>query len=1824
MIRTSGNLVIPIVTWAPTPPIHKISCILASDDGGDVVTGGSDGNMILWRVGEDYKFTARWMVTGHRASVLHLCTAGSRSDEGSCLFFSHSASNEMALWNWQDGKCMEFKIDTRHQHTTIKSHQPSFLEYRLLFCCGRYPHIAVLHAMSLSVLFTLASQAHSDWISSFTVFTHPNQKRMCTIELHPNDEIVLGISFSSMVTLWTLNGEEVQGEANYEHESRAIQCSSTVLQVHCCPHTPRCILMITSSGWQLLDAMTCSVFWSQPGPSNDSLVSGRFAGSNVLVLYCRSGTALLYRITPRLVTASQGGSSSSLCTDPPALLAQLSSRTVSLQTDPSKPHSGYQTSTTNERGLCCFFLSESCITRPILFGGTDWGTVLSWRLDPFLAAMDSDQLPNTFQSPSLITPTSYCDLSDVWRRCSPLRPLDLWEKDHRIPNAYPHTDQDIITVCVQLLQMTCSRLQKKTVVHTDRLAFGLSSGRIIVVRLTDFLQVVYNHQTGENSGLTGLLRLSRLSLDGHEGPVTCMLHPASVDDQYIRSLTEENEEKGITNTTPQFNPDHLLSGGADFTVRLWDLDPWRDIQNERGLRGSVGDCSATDSIANAPACLAVFRCHASPCLALSIGPPSNAVLQAAAGNPRLGACVCSIGGDGSVSVISLREQRVLLSTTPCSGVSGSPVNALGWRIPEDMLFVAHADGLLEVWDITVGCLDRLETDSNARDLFEQAHYVVEVQSSSVSFDASLSQLSYQSAAVGAHYTRTNTLVFAGCVNNSHAAGSVLYTAPARLRRAALMRRSTSSRQHMPAVLLQTIGVTNTNPAHSLSAGPAAFVFHWDTEAMISNLQMENAAIVGSTDKYTMNSSDSNDVSSGLRCTTLVKQLQLFVSSVHPWGLDLEADHAALACLVGFSDRMRSGTIKSNNMPLIRENICLGLPSKHGCVTLCLPGWFSSEVGRSVSHLYSLSHGISTNLMLAELSICETLTSLDTECAEQLLQLSGPSNGNPLSLIVGDSGETNTVRTELACVRAGWLHLAARLCGPLLAQCIWGSPQLHATEACRLPELEVLVQKWQDRMIPIRYAARTLLFAYLDHMGYATRQALVNKWSNLLPLFAMTQLSKPSATPSTPGEVQSVNGSPAVPRSNLIPERKCSLQAQPLTETPLDRRMSVDFANGSLPSSKPTSPLRSMHRQSTAPGLPACLPSVSLCSLESAGLVSHSVTDSHWWLTLSGYRVSPREHARLQAVAVVLLGAIGTRFGTAVCRRHPAVCARDLIDESKPFYQSAAQVDGNPGGTALSRNPGLASPCFASPDNPNHSGQKARSGIGADTLSIESFAPATDYLRADEIPEGFGYDNHQLARSTCQCLVTLLLNRAPMLDTSHSTGDPHHQVSDAGTANRILHTSTERQPLTSPPSQSSAATANALVSLLMSNMHSSLRRASIDLLGRGFVVWEPFVDLGQLLNALLSLVVDAESQLSDLALWQPIPERADLARTAREALWAIAFARPKSVILVLSLEVRRHGAQINAAASAFTTSQAPPQASPITPSIGPTVSDHLNTSGTGDLSTNLPATRGNSSTLTSSPSLPNSPRMMVMMASPAVTASVFAPQPSSAPSIPNANSKLATGPGPCPPMFAARDELVRLFEQLCVRRATDVVSVLPEIVEVTLACLDRTRLKERGLDFVFPALRQFSAFSSHTRMQKACVGGVNGSLTFFDFKIGRFFVTPAHKGPVTAVRFHSDGRLVATYSLQESTLRIWQLHSSGFFGMGGQQVKPVSTHPVPPLIPPPKHVSGAAQNASQDTRKDSSVKADCISFDPISVWLDWPEARVVHLITDGGVKRRVNL
>ncbi|XP_062898731.1 WD repeat-containing protein 7 isoform X4 [Mobula hypostoma] len=151
-------------------------------------------------------------------------------------------------------------------------------------------------------------------------------------------------------------------------------------------------------------------------------------------------------------------------------------------------------------------------------------------------------------------------------------------------------------------------------------------------------------------------------------------------------------------------------------------------------------------------------------------------------------------------------------------------------------------------------------------------------------------------------------------------------------------------------------------------------------------------------------------------------------------------------------------------------------------------------------------------------------------------------------------------------------------------------------------------------------------------------------------------------------------------------------------------------------------------------------------------------------------------------------------------------------------------------------------------------------IGAEFgAEIEPPKLPTRPRNTSQVPEGFGLtsggSNYSLARHTCKALTFLLLQ---------------------------------------PSSNKLPA-------------HSTIRRTAIDLIGRGFTVWEPYMDVSAVLMGLLELCAEAEKHLSNITVGLPLTPAADSARSARHALSLIATARPPAFITTIAREVHRHTA-----------------------------------------------------------------------------------------------------------------------------------------------------------------------------------------------------------------------------------------------------------------------------------------------------------------------------
>uniref|UniRef100_A0A1I7ZDM7 WD_REPEATS_REGION domain-containing protein n=1 Tax=Steinernema glaseri TaxID=37863 RepID=A0A1I7ZDM7_9BILA len=80
-------------------------------------------------------------------------------------------------------------------------------------------------------------------------------------------------------------------------------------------------------------------------------------------------------------------------------------------------------------------------------------------------------------------------------------------------------------------------------------------------------------------------------------------------------------------------------------------------------------------------------------------------------------------------------------------------------------------------------------------------------------------------------------------------------------------------------------------------------------------------------------------------------------------------------------------------------------------------------------------------------------------------------------------------------------------------------------------------------------------------------------------------------------------------------------------------------------------------------------------------------------------------------------------------------------------------------------------------------------------------------------------------------------------------------------------------------------------------------------------------------------------------------------------------------------------------------------------------------------------------------------------------------------------------------------------------------------------------------------------------RRIAFGGKNGSVVVHELRASKAQIIQAHKHPVTAVSFSSDGKYLATYSAQESKMSFWQTQQS-FLGMGQSQFRCVKSLTAP--------------------------------------------------------------
>ncbi|XP_037904047.1 WD repeat-containing protein 7 isoform X3 [Hermetia illucens] len=871
-------------------------------------------------------------------------------------------------------------------------------------------------------------------------------------------DVVLAITTTGAVKVWTLVGNENKSlEPIYETESKQIRCLNAIT-LNCCLYNQRTVLIVCTKYWQIYDAGDFTVLCSVISPARERWLGGDFLSNDRVILWSDEGKGYLYKLPANCIPDNKEFHSPSVVRDLPYLYCVLSQPGEKpLSCPPAMKLVSTQISGKNDYHL---------------LRGDSEGFVTLWTV-PDISTTEIKKLQTLQSTPQVMKSTLCTSLVEAWSIMNP-PPVGILDQLTHI------SDTPIkLTASIYLPQQS-------------RLVVGREDGTIVIVPATQtvMLQLLHgNHQQFPDWP-------PHQVLPGHRGRVNCLLCPSLAHPRYDKS--------------------HLLSGGVDFAVCLWDL-----------YSGNL---------------LHRFCVHAGEITQLLV-PPSNCSL-------RIQKCICSVASDHSVTLLSLQERKcVTLASRHLF-----PVVSIKWRPLDDFLVVACSDGTVYVWQMETGHLDRVLHGMLAEEVLSACdeHGGEEAGSSSTS-EMGLANpavhffrgLKHRNLSAIRHATqrgihqlqqlhhhnnsehgflmknRNSPLLIQGLRTNPKDAEShILFFDIEGL----IFELHSEEYAAMSPTTLEAQGLIvpqAENPSTADASKKISGILQKMKEGA-ENIEKKVQARVESLKTVVDSNKDAGDATptkktlvSKMEATHVMEVAQLLLSLLHSWGLDPHLDKVCESQL---------GLLK----PMVP--VSFGVLSKAGYMSLLLPTWqndfdvstldpVSPDLGskstlppelirqQKLTQLFTcrlhweLSTTLTSNHMLALVAMSNTLMSMQfASFIPEVERAKRHRQSNKIgSAWTNDEEHEEIVSQQQAQIKQGWSLLSTHHC-LLLPDKI----DVLESNSFKRPQVEMMAKRWQHHCIEIREAAQQILLGELTRMGKNGRKLLVEHWSEYLPLYTHTE------------------------------------------------------------------------------------------------------------------------------------------------------------------------------------------------------------------------------------------------------------------------------------------------------------------------------------------------------------------------------------------------------------------------------------------------------------------------------------------------------------------------------------------------------------------------------------------------------------------------------------------------------------------------------------------------------------------------------------------------
>ncbi|XP_063908234.1 WD repeat-containing protein 7 isoform X4 [Zophobas morio] len=916
------------------------------------------------------------------------------------------------------------------------------------------------------------------------------------------DDVVLALTTTGMVKVWTLLGHETKhSEPIYENESKQIKPLNAVC-IQCCPNNQRTVLVVVSKYWQVYDAGDFSILCSYLAPRGERWMSGDFLAADRIIMWSDAGKGYLYKLPANSIPDNKNFHTPSIESDSPFLYCLLSQPDNKLLSCP--PAMRFVTTRRQNK------------EHRYLLRGDSEGYVLVWNIPEISPAQLHEIQNQKPPQPVQMTATLTTSLSEAWASMvpSPVGILDQLEKREG--------------GSIKLTASIYLPLQ-------SRLVVGREDGTIIIVSATQtvMLQLLHGHHQEFNNWPPHQV------LSGHGGRVNCLLYPHREHSRYDKN--------------------HLVSGGVDFAVCLWDL-----------YAGTL---------------LHRFCVHAGEITQLLV-PPNNC-------STRIQKCVCSVASDHSVTLLSLTERKcVCLASRHLF-----PVTTIKWRPLDDFMIIGCSDGTVYVWQMETGHLDRVLQGIAAEEVLyaceeneaTNASSEVGLANPAVHFFRGLRHRNlsairhatqrglHQLQQLGAHAnnddphmqrTHNSPLVIQGVKTNPKDAEShILFfdiealiiellneeyamMSPGSLEAAGLIAQSEylkvaaltqSASPDAHKKIVDFFGkvkdkaenmerIIKEKDKHGILAKmkEGAETVHTKIQAKAESVLKQGGD--AQKDGVDGNSrSNSKPILGPLDTSHGMEIAQLLLSLLHSWGLDNDLDRVC---------QVKLGLLR----PMVP--ISFGLLSKANQMSLFLPTWNSAilvdddsipddlpsledkicnmypELAKRehltrifTSHTHwELSTTLTSNHLLAIIALSHTLMSMSnaTFVPEQERNRKLHRQSTRVNWSKTDEEHEEMYTQQQAQIKQGWSLLATLHCVLLPDKVVEAGAKNF-----KRPQVEMMAKRWQHHCVEVREAAQTLLLAELSRMGPKGRKALVDAWAQYLPLYTQTETINQQAV-SSPG------------------------------------------------------------------------------------------------------------------------------------------------------------------------------------------------------------------------------------------------------------------------------------------------------------------------------------------------------------------------------------------------------------------------------------------------------------------------------------------------------------------------------------------------------------------------------------------------------------------------------------------------------------------------------------------------------------------------------------